>query len=411
MQLIYFTEQPMSAYPQEAGDKLGYTATFFPNKYFGPVAGARLYQERLEEYIYAEEVGADGIMLNEHHNAPFTMQAKINIFGAVLAAATKRCKIVLHGNPLPIIDNPVRIAEEVAQLDMISGGRIISGILRGAGQEYVATNANPVFTRERFEEAHDLIVKTWTESGPFRWEKDHYQFRCVNPWALPLQKPFPRIWCPGVVSKESIVWAARHRYPYIALNPTLEDAARIWDLYDTNAKDVGFEGGSPYRGYLIRCHVQDSTEKALENARQFMWMQGEFLGLGHPVWGSPSGYGSPTTRKQRLGVGRRNIPSFEEQLANNMIVAGNPDMVIKQLRTILESTRASILCLWGNDGRVDHENSMSCIKTLGEEVMPALRDIGKELGIEDPFEANTPVSLDHGPSYIPTTEGELVAPY
>ena len=86
-------------------------------------------------------------------------------------------------------------------------------------------------------------------------------------------------------------------------------------------------------------------------------------------------------------------------------------MVIKQLRTILESTRASILCLWGNDGRVDHENSMSCIKMLGEEVMPALRDIGKELGIEDPFEANTPVSLNHGPSYIPTKEGELVAPF
>ena len=287
MQLIYFTEQPMSAYPKEAGDKLGYTATFFPNKYFDPVAGARLYQERLEEYVYAEEVGVDGIMLNEHHNAPFTMQAKINIFGAVLAAATKRVKIILHGNPLPIIDNPVRIAEEVAQLDMISGGRIIAGILRGAGQEYVATNANPVFTRERFEEAHDLIVKTWTESGPFRWEKDHYQFRCVNPWALPLQKPFPRIWCPGVVSKESIVWAARHRYPYIALNPTLEDAARIWDLYDGNAKEVGYEGGSPYRGYLIRCHVQDSAEKALEKRAAVHVDAGRVPRLGPSRVGQP----------------------------------------------------------------------------------------------------------------------------
>ena len=102
MHLMYFTEQPMSAYPQEEGEKFGYTALLFPNKFFNPQEASRLYNERLEEYIYAEECGVDGIMLNEHHNAPFCMQAKVNIFASILAGMTKRVKIVLLGNPLPI---------------------------------------------------------------------------------------------------------------------------------------------------------------------------------------------------------------------------------------------------------------------------------------------------------------------
>src|SRR5262249_61706384 len=100
----------------------------FPNKFFNPVEGSRLYHERLEEYLYAEECGVDGIMLNEHHNAPFCMQAKTNIFAAILAAMTKQVKIVLLGNPLPITDNPVRLAEELAVIGPVSKGQCVSGV-------------------------------------------------------------------------------------------------------------------------------------------------------------------------------------------------------------------------------------------------------------------------------------------
>ena len=64
----------------QAGRDFGATALMFSNKHFDPIAGSRLYNEYLEEYILAEEMGVDGIMLNEHHNAPFCMQAKTNIF-------------------------------------------------------------------------------------------------------------------------------------------------------------------------------------------------------------------------------------------------------------------------------------------------------------------------------------------
>ena len=163
--------------------------------------GSRLYNEYLEEYIMADEWGVDGIMLNEHHNAPFCMQARTNMFAAILAAVTKRAKIVFLGNPLPLAENPVQLAEELAMIDMVSKGRLVSGFVRGGGQEQLANGVNPAFNRERFIEAHDLIQKIWTQPGPFRWEGTHYQQRVVNPWALPLQKPYPRVWIPGVLSQ------------------------------------------------------------------------------------------------------------------------------------------------------------------------------------------------------------------
>ena len=143
MHLMYFTEQPMSAYPSDIGLATGHTALMFSNKYFDPVAGSRLYNEYLEHYIMVDELGFDGIMLNEHHNAPFCMQAKANIFAAILAAATKKVKIVMLGNPLPLAENPVRLAEELAMIDMISKGRLVSGFVRGGGQEQLADRRQP----------------------------------------------------------------------------------------------------------------------------------------------------------------------------------------------------------------------------------------------------------------------------
>ncbi len=119
----------------------------FSNKYFDPAEGSRLYNERLTEYLYAEEMGVDGIMLNEHHNAPFCMQARVNMFAAILAAQTERVKIVLLGNPLPVNDNPIQIAEELGMIDMISKGRLVSGFVRGGGTEQLANNVNPAYNR------------------------------------------------------------------------------------------------------------------------------------------------------------------------------------------------------------------------------------------------------------------------
>ena len=96
---------------------------------------------------------------------------------------------MLIGNPLPVIKHPLRMAEELAEIDLISRGRLITGWVRGAGSEQFFNNANPAYNREMFNEAHDFIVQAWTRPGPWRYEGKHFHYRHVNPWALPYQKP------------------------------------------------------------------------------------------------------------------------------------------------------------------------------------------------------------------------------
>jgi len=404
MFISYFTEMPFSTFPEHEvhvshdddhpARLMDDAVVLFSNKYYNPAEASRLYRERLEEYQYADEVGFDGLMTNEHHNIPYCMHTRINITSAVIAAQTKNAMILQMGNPLPIWDNPVTLAEEIAMIDLISGGRIIAGVLRGIGYEQIATNTNPAYNRERFMEAHDLLIKTWTVPGPFRWEGEHYQFRVVNPWALPLQQPHPRIWIPGIASAETILFAAQHAYPFLGLGPSLEESKRIIDIYNTEAERVGFEPGPEHHGATIRVHVAETEEKAMRNAEEFLWMMKPgIIGPFHPVHWTPSGYSSREAIKITRQRGLRFREPLEAQLANGKMIAGTPDQVVKRLRWLLEETRLGIVSMWANDGRINHEDSLTCIRLLGQEVLPALRELSKELDLKSPFEANSPVSL------------------
>jgi alkanesulfonate monooxygenase SsuD/methylene tetrahydromethanopterin reductase-like flavin-dependent oxidoreductase (luciferase family) len=158
---------------------------------------------------------------------------------------------------------------------------------------------------------------------------------------------------------------------------------------------------------LKQIHVAETEEKAVQNAAQFRWMQGEFTGLAHPVWSTPSGYGSPVNRRAfvEFASGRasnpRGRPSLEKQMEELMIIAGTPTQVIAKLRILLEETRPGILGLWGNDGSVTHEDAKTCIRLMGQEVLPAVREMAKEFGLKSPFETNQPVSVDYMPGLMP----------
>jgi alkanesulfonate monooxygenase SsuD/methylene tetrahydromethanopterin reductase-like flavin-dependent oxidoreductase (luciferase family) len=242
MHIMTFSERPYFHVSED--DIIGNGSSYFglPNTNFDPVIGGRLYNEYFDERIYAEELGFDGVMLNEHHQTPFCMGSVMDVEAAVLARITKRVKIVLLGNPLPVAD-PLRLAEELAMIDMISGGRLVPGYVRGAGSEQIANNISPAYNRERFNEAHDFILKAWTTPGPWRYEGKHYHYRFVNPWQLPIQKPHPQIWIPGLISPETVVWCAEHRYPYVALCTNLEPTVEMSNLYADTAARMGYQAG------------------------------------------------------------------------------------------------------------------------------------------------------------------------
>ena len=133
-----------------------------PNSYYDPKVGHRLYQEYLDLNVLTEKLGYDGVLVNEHHQTAYGTMPSPNIMASNIVARTDRIRVGVIGNALPLHGNPMRVAEEIAMLDVMSGGRIISGFVRGTGNEYHSYGIDPSTSRERFWEAHDLIIKSWT---------------------------------------------------------------------------------------------------------------------------------------------------------------------------------------------------------------------------------------------------------
>ena len=131
MKLYYFSEMPHHEYPDEEGASYPSLRLAFPNRFFDRAKAASNYQRYLTEYELADRVGFDGLMINEHHSTPSCVNVGANMTAAVLGRTTTRAKLLILGNILPIEDNPVRMAEQIAMADLISGGRILSGFVRG----------------------------------------------------------------------------------------------------------------------------------------------------------------------------------------------------------------------------------------------------------------------------------------
>ena len=374
MKVYYFSEFPYHEYPDEEGEKYPSLRLTFPNTYFDPGKGTELFKRYFDEAMYVDELGFDGVMVNEHHNTPSCMNASCNLTAAVLARTTQQAKILLLGNILPIHDNPVRLAEEIAMIDVISGGRVISGMVRGTGVETLATNGNPMDNRARFEECHDLVIKTWTTPGPFRWEGEHYNFRVVNPWMVPVQKPHPPVWVPGTASPETAQWAARHGYTYVAFLTPLDVTEDLFQIYRTAAAESGRQTTPDNFGYLICCYVAETQEKADEEARHFLWRMGTTT-RGPREYMNPVGY--RTQAGEQVAARRAIRPliqqSFEELKENYHIVCGTPETVLETLKYLHERLGMEHLIFYGQESRMSHDATMSNIGLFGKEVLPMIQ--------------------------------------
>jgi alkanesulfonate monooxygenase SsuD/methylene tetrahydromethanopterin reductase-like flavin-dependent oxidoreductase (luciferase family) len=410
------------------------------NGVIDPKVQADLYHRFLDEKLFVEEMGFDGVMLNSHHSTPFCMGGgPMNCEAAVLARLTEKVKIVLLGNVLPIWDDPLWLVEELGMIDVLSRGRLVAGWVRGTGRESLSHNAQPPYNWERFQEAHDFILKAWTTPGPFRWEGDHYQYRYVNPWVRPYQQPHPPIWVPGSISRATVEWAARNRYVYVMLDSQLHLTEQVIQIYAEEARRNGYEAGPQHLGYMFRLHVDDSEEKAYEVGRKLIEGVGNVFLDGSNgkanVWAQnlaglnprkKTAY-LPTIEYDRVAAargvatGQQNKASTDEDtwkhedvspeeysrrrykiwdsvLDRKAAIVGTPDSVIPQVRHVLERLRPGNVFFWHGDGDMTHEESMRGIRHFGEYVLPAVRDIGDELGLTSAFEVdpktNQPIAAE-----------------
>ena len=169
----------------------------------------------LDELIYAANAGREGICVNEHHQNAYGFMPGPNLMGSVLARATNGMDtaIVQMGSTLPTTNPPIRVAEEYAMLDCISGGRLMAGMPLGSSMDAnLCYGVPPIEHRERYYEAHDPILKAWQAKEIFAWNGKYYQLPMVNLWPRPIQQSHPPVWAPGTGSLSTWEFTAKHDY-------------------------------------------------------------------------------------------------------------------------------------------------------------------------------------------------------
>ena len=355
-----------------------------PKKHFKPDVAVRNYEEHLDAWAYMEELGFDGIGFNEHHTSPYGLMTSPNIMAAAASQRLKRANILIYGNLLPI-HQPLRLAEELAMLDCLTGGRLISGFARGIPREYLAYGVDLSESRARFEEAWKIIKLAWTEES-FSFEGNFWQYQDVAIWPRPVQQPHPPVWVPVTTSKETLEWAARENVPItpgaIGTLAARQDMVRY---YGRCLADNGIDITPQHIIAGANVYIADSRQQALQEAGPYMlyffhtlFSHGNISNVGRQ---HETGYTSddnlawlrPENREQFL----RNLQGFRQMTMNDLennerLSWGTPEEVTQGLIEFAEAIGANTVNVMFNQGAMPHRMFMEQIKRFGEKVLPEL---------------------------------------
>ena len=221
------------------------------------------------------------------------------------------------------------------------------------------------------------------------------------------------------MSVETVKWCAEHRYPLVLLATRLEPTREAFQLYHDTAAEHGYESGTQNVAYLWKVHVDETEELAEEVGRKYLsgvsnpFLAGNEGGINPAIMNLP-GHTSRTSRRLsaasfgpagRFGTNRR---PFEDQVADSTIITGTPKTVIPKIREVLEYLRPGSVFFWDGDGAMTHDDQMRSLRLMGEEVIPAVREMGKELELYSPFEVdprtNQPIVSSAGATATTTAD-------
>jgi len=233
--------------------------------YCDPSVAQASVERWLDLCCLAEDLGFDWISFSEHHYAPYQMTPNPVVLAAAASQRIKRAKIALLG-PLVPLNNPVRLAEELAMLDILTGGRLVTLFLRGTPNEHGTYDTPSDQTRGMTQEGIDLILKAWREKEPFAWKGEHYNFSTISTWPRVMQQPHPVVYGSGN-SEESIAFAAE-RGLGIAFSFAPPEVVKNWvELYHARAAVAGWTPTPDHVIYRGLAYVAPTDEQAAEHMK------------------------------------------------------------------------------------------------------------------------------------------------
>ncbi len=353
-----------------------------PNTNFDPAKGTAIYDRYIGELSLADELGFDGVCANEHHQTAYGLMPAPNLIAAALTRTTKNARIAVLGRALPLINNPVALAEEFAMLDQMSGGRLIAGFVRGIGSEYFAAAVDPTLSHERYYEAHDLILQAWTKPGPFRYYGRHYNFDYVNLWPRPVQAPHPPVWVPSQGSIETIEWCAapERKYTYLQTFSPLTLAEKNFSTYREVAQRNGYEASPSQLGWAVPTYVAETDEIARQELKPHVEMFFNYL-LRFPIeMRMPPGYSSIKSTKTLIEAkfAVRSVQQTVDTLIDlGIIVCGSAKTVRETFAERCKRMGVGNLIAMMQIGSQPAEQTEKSMRLFASDVMPYLRS---ELG-------------------------------
>jgi alkanesulfonate monooxygenase SsuD/methylene tetrahydromethanopterin reductase-like flavin-dependent oxidoreductase (luciferase family) len=345
------------------------------------------YNWTLDELIHGARMGFDGICVNEHHQNAYGFMPGPNLMGAVLARATNDLDvaIVQMGATLPTTSPPTRIAEEYAMLDCISGGRLVAGMPLGTSMDAnLCYGITPIQQRERYYEAHDLVMKAWQAREVFAWNGKYFQLPKVNLWPRPIQQPHPPVWVPGLGSLSTWEFSARHDHCYCYLSYWGNALGkRVMDGFWEFVAARGMEP-NPYRAGFLQLVVVSETDARAE-AEYFPHIRYFYQKSLHiaPEYFFAPGYLDYRSLENTFKKGFLKMQleimekvggwTYKDYVDNQLVIGGSPASVRQQLEDAIKKLRVGNLMLLAHIGSMPHELTLKNVELLGREVLPHLR--------------------------------------
>ena len=342
MKFTYFHLMPYAYLPEDFEERFASPSLTFPNGYFDPARGVELYHRYLDELEYADQLGFDGIAVNEHHQSAYGLMPSPNIMAAALARRTSNAKLMVLGNAIGIREDPLRVAEEIAMLDAMSDGRVIVLLLRGLAFEHNTYVPVGDKSREMTQEGIELVLKAWTEPKPFAWNGKHYRFQSISVWPRTKQVPHPPMFGSGN-SEESALFAARHRFGLAMSFMPVSRIKRMVAVYKAEAQRCGWSPGPEqilYRGICLMGADDDDNnlfERAEAEARA-------------------SGADAPL-------------------IVHGPFFTGGPRSILRQIASLRDSGVGVIdLDIVASNDAVNYVEQSAALERFGSEVLPEIRN-------------------------------------
>ena len=327
MQIFSFDFVPYGA---DLRGKLGYPVG---RQHFDREIAAQTFHNHVEQFQLCEEVGFDGISLNEHHGSPYGLDNSPNVFLSYLARATSKIKLTMLGNLLPLHAHPLRVAEELAMLDVITRGRLIAGFVRGIPREHLVYSVPLNESKARFDEALDVIFGAW-KSDVFSHHGRFFNYDDVDMWPRPYQQPHPPVWM-GALSDDDVIYG---RHVFVA--ETEAEAERI---------------ARPHVEYYWQNLIHEINTAALHK------MMAQNPDIDWNKVKPPFDYGSATLENLR---------------ERGLLLIGTPDQVFEQVMEQYEQVGGfGTLLAMIRMGSMPQDVLLRCIRLMGEELVPRLHQV------------------------------------